>query len=78
MKTHIDNKYDKKGFFICKKIGNTYEKICFGKAFNFEYFIECIKNKKIIFDSGMYDGNSRNYSQFRGSCFWNELITEEY
>jgi hypothetical protein len=78
MKPHIDNKFDKKGFFICKKIGNTYEKICFGKAFNFEYFIECIKNKKVIFDSGMYDGNSRNYSQFRGSCFWNELITEEY
>ena len=78
MKPHIDNKFYKKGFFMCKKIGDTYEKICFGKAFNFEYFIECIKNKKIIFDSGMYDGNSRNYSQFRGSCFWNELITEEY
>jgi hypothetical protein len=78
MKTHIDNKFNKKGFFICKKIGATYEKICFGKAFNFEYFIECIKNKKIIFDSGMYDGNNRNYSQFRGSYFWNELITEEY
>jgi hypothetical protein len=78
MKPHIDNKFNKKGFFICKKIGNTYEKICFGKAFHFEYFIECIKNKKIIFDSGMYEGNSRNYSQFRGSCFWNELITEEY
>jgi hypothetical protein len=78
MKPHIDNKFNKKGFFICKKIGNTYEKICFGKAFNFEYFIECIKNKKVIFDSGMYDGNCRNYSQFRGSDFWNELITEEY
>jgi len=79
MKPKIDNKFNKKGFFICKKIGNVYENICFGKAFDFEYFIECIKNKKIIFDSGMYDGNSRNYSQFRGaSCFWNELITEEY
>ena len=78
MKPHIDNKFNKKGFFMCKKISNKYEKICFGKSFNFEYFIECIKNKKVIFDSGMYDGNSRNYSQFRGSCFWNELITEEY
>jgi len=78
MKPHIDNKFNKKGFFICKKIADKYEKICFGKAFTFEYFIECIKNKKIIFDSGMYDGNSRNYSQFRGSCFWNELIIEEY
>jgi hypothetical protein len=78
MKSHIDNKFNKKGFFICIKKGNTYENICFGKTFNFEYFIECIKNKKIIFDSGMYDGNSRNYSQFRGSMFWHELITEEY
>ena len=78
MKPHIDNKFNKKGFFMCKKINNKYEKICFGKSFNFEYFIECIKNKKVIFDSGMYDGNSRNYSHFRGSCFWNELITEEY
>ena len=34
----------------------------------------------IIFDSGMYQGNSRNYSQFRSSAnnFWNILITEEY
>ena len=31
MKPHIDNKFNKKGFFICKKIGNKYEKICFGK-----------------------------------------------
>lgn len=79
IKPHINNKFNIKGFFMCKKIKNKYEKICFGKPFNFEYFIECIKNKKIIFDSGMYEGNCRNYSQFRGdSCFWNDLITEEY
>lgn len=78
MKQHINNKFDKKGFFICKKIDDKYEKICFGKSFNFEYFIECLKNKKIIFDSGMYDGNNRNYSHFRGTYFWNELINEEY
>ena len=78
MKPHIDNKFNKKGFFICKKIGATYEKICFGSPFNFEYFIEGIKTHKIIFDSGMYDGNSRNYSQFRGRpSFWDELIIEE-
>jgi hypothetical protein len=78
MKQHIENKFNKKGFFICKKINNRYEKICFGKTFNYDYFIECMKNKKIIFDSGMYDGNNRNYSHFRGSNFWNELIIEEY
>ena len=78
MKSHINTKFNNKGFFICKKIGETYEKICFGKPFRFEYFIECIKNKKIIFDSGMYEGNNRQYSQFRGSSFWDELILEEY
>jgi hypothetical protein len=76
MKPHIDNKFNNKGFFICKKKENKYESICFGKPFNFEYFIECIKNNKIIFDSGMYEGNTRNYSHFRGSTFWDELATE--
>jgi hypothetical protein len=80
MQKHIEKKFNNKGFFICRKINNKYEKICFGKKFDFDYFIECIKNKKVIFDSGMYEGNSRNYSQFRGSAtnFWNELVTEEY
>lgn len=78
MKQNIENKFNKKGFFICKKNGEKYDKICFGKPFNFEHFINCIKNKKIIFDSGMYIGNTRNYSHFRGTNFWYDLITEEY
>jgi hypothetical protein len=48
MKLHIDNKFNNKGFFMCKKINNKYKKICFGKPFNFDYFIECMKNKKYI------------------------------
>jgi hypothetical protein len=78
MKNHIENKFNKNGFFILMKIENKYEKICFGKSFNFEYFIKSLKNKKIVFDSGMYDGNTRNYSHFRGTNFWNDLIIEEY
>lgn len=78
MKQHIENKFNKNGFFICKKINDKYEKICFGKPFNFIYFITCMKNKQIIFDSGMYVGNTRNYSHFRGSDFWKDLITDEY
>jgi hypothetical protein len=77
MKKLINNKFNKNGFFICKKINDKYEKISFGKPFDFEYFIESFRNKKIIFDSGMYEGNPRNYSQFRGSYFWNDLIIEE-
>ncbi len=78
MKTHIDKKFNCRGFFICKKENDTYQKICFGKPFNFEYFVMSFKCGKIIFDSGMYEGNSRNYSQFRGSSFWDELIYEEH
>ena len=78
MKLHIENKFNANGFFICKKIGDRYEKICFGRSFNYNYFLESIKNNKIIFDSGMYEGNTRNYSQFRATHFWDELITEEY
>lgn len=80
LENHINNKFNKNGFFICKKINNVYQKICFGKPFNFIHFVENVKNKKIIFDSGMYRGNTRNYSQFRsnGHSFWDNLIIEEY
>ena len=80
LETHVNNKYSKKGFFICKKNNNVYEKICFGNPFDFNYFVDNIKNKNIIFDSGMYEGNSRNYSQFRSTLgnFWDILITDEY
>ncbi len=80
LENNINKKFNKNGFFICKKINNKYEKILFGKPFDFNYFVDNIKNKNIIFDSGMYEDNSRNYSQFRSSVnnFWNYLIIEEY
>lgn len=80
MKKHIEQKFNSKGFFICYKSNNIFNKICFGKPFNFQYFIENIKNGNIIFDSGMYLGNNRNYSQFRASSksFWSQLIIEEF
>lgn len=68
LETNINKKFNKKGFFICVKTNDTYEKICFGKPFDFNYFVENIKNKNIIFDSGMYRGNTRNYSHFRSNA----------
>lgn len=80
LEDHINKKFNRNGFFVCKKVDDTYQKICFGKPFNFNFFVDNIKNKKIIFDSGMYEGNTRNYSQFRSysNNFWDMLITEEY
>ena len=77
IKNNINNKYNIKGFFICKKNKNKYNMILFGKPFDYDYFIKKFKEKKIVFDSGMYEGNNRNYSHFRGSQFWQELIIEE-
>ena len=79
MKKHINDKFNEKGFFICKKTKMTFDTICFGKTFNFEYFINGLQNKKIIFDSGMHQKNTRNYSHFRANKdFWNNLIIEEF
>ena len=80
MEEHINKKFNNKGFFIIKKKENVYNKICFGKKFDYKCFINGIKKKTIIFDSGLHVGNNRNYSQFRSSSnsFWEELIIEEY
>lgn len=79
LREKINNKFNINGFFICKKNGNTYNKICFGSPFNYEFFIENIKKKIVIFDSGMYVGNARNYSLFRSNLkFWESLIIDEY
>lgn len=80
MKMNIERKFNHNGFFVCKKVNGIYNKICFGKKFDYEHFVECFKHKKIIFDSGMYEGNNRPYSMFRANSseFWNDLIVEEF
>ena len=77
---HINNKFNVNGFYICKKNKDgVYDKICFGKRIDFDYFYNGIVNKTIILDSGMYDGNNRHYSHFRSpNGVWEDLITEEY
>jgi hypothetical protein len=77
LKKLVDSKFNQKGFFICKKDAQgLYSELCFGKAFNFDHFMTSFKKGMIIFDSGMYQGNTRNYSLFRSSKkdFWNELL----
>ena len=84
MEKHINDKFNQKGFFVCKKNkAGIYDKICFGSPINYELFIEKIKSGDIFFDSGMYHDtnkkNTRSYSQWRASQkFWNNLINEEF
>jgi len=80
LEKHILKKFAVKGFYICKKNKEgVYDKICFGKVIDFQFFKTGLENNKIILDSGMYQGNSRKYSQFRADkSLWYDLITEEY
>lgn len=80
IKKLINNKFNQKGFIICNKLNNVYNTISFGRSFSISDFLNGIKNKKIIFDSGMYEGNTRNYSHFRSSYtnFWKDLIIQTY
>ena len=56
-----------------------YEKICFGRPFNFEYFINKIKDGEIIIDSGMNEGTSRNRCTFRSSYkVWDGLLIQHH
>jgi hypothetical protein len=76
IKRNIENKFNKQGFFLCKKRGGTYQEIMFGKPFDYDYFTEKIKTNKIVFESGMNENTHRCYSFFRGTVkhFWRELL----
>ena len=74
----IENKFNKKGFFKCKKENNQFVKICFGKPITFEIWINELK-KGIIYHDGYSKVNGRGRHVFRASNkFWDSLITEEY
>jgi hypothetical protein len=80
LQERVERKFNNHGTVIVKKNKNgIYQKLCFYKQITFEIFMKQFKNKIIIFDSGMYEGNSRNYSQFRTNVsFWDTILDEEY
>ena len=46
---------------------------------NYDEWLELVKTGIVFFDSGMYQGNKRPYSQWRANNnFWNSLIEETY
>lgn len=79
LKKNIENKFNQRGFVICKKKGNTFQEIIFGKPFDYDYFIEKLKDGKIVFESSMKEGCNRNYSYFRASVndFWKDLFIND-
>lgn len=80
MKIKVENKFNKLGWFKCiKNTDGVYSEIVFGDRINFKQWIDGVRKGLIFFDSGMYVGNSRNYSQWRANNdYWNSLIVEKY
>ncbi len=80
IKSKLETKFNQKGWFTCKKNSNgEYESIHFGKPINFDEWLDLFKKGIVFFDSGMYQTNSRNYSQWRATTkFWDSLIIESY
>jgi len=80
IKKKLERKFNQKGWFKCKLGRNgTYEKIAFGAPINIDTWIELVKQGIVFFDSGMYEGNIRPYSQWRANnSFWDSCIVEEY
>ena len=80
IKKKLENKFNVKGWFICiKNTDGVYTKIAFGNPVTFNRWIQDVKKGVIFFDSGMYQGNKRPYSQWRANnSSWNNLISKTY
>ncbi|OGO86181.1 MAG: restriction endonuclease [Clostridiales bacterium GWD2_32_59] len=78
LKEKLEDKFNHEGWFTCKKdASGAYTKICFGKPVNYDEWLRLVEQGIVFFDSGMYEGNVRPYSQWRANNnFWNSLITE--
>lgn len=73
-------KFSQNGWFKCYRNSNgVYNRIAFGEPMNFDNWLNLVRQGIVFFDSGMYVGNSRNYSQWRANNeHWDALIVREY
>ncbi len=80
MRKRVENKFNKRGWFKClKNKEGVYSEIVFGKPINFETWIQGVREGLIYFDSGMYDGNTRPYANWRANnAYWESLVTDRH
>lgn len=80
MKRRVEDKFNMLGWFKCiKNLNGIYSSIVFGSPINFDTWIEGVKKGLIFFDSGMYQGNIRPYSQWRAdNKYWESLVVESH
>jgi hypothetical protein len=80
LKSKVEDKFNKKGWYKClKNSSGYYNNIVFGENITIQIWLDYVRSGDIFFDSGMYQGNTRNYSQWRANNkFWESLIVDKY
>ena len=80
LKAKLERKFNKKGWFKCMKDSDgKYHSIVFGSPINYDTWIAHVSNGDIFFDSGMYTGNPRHYSQWRANnSLWDKMVTDRF
>lgn len=76
----LTSKFSQSGWFRCRTDSTgKYDRIEFGAPMNFDSWLKLVREGTVFFDSGMYEGNSRNYSQWRANnAYWDSLVTRSY
>ena len=76
----VINKFGEHGWFKCLKDNQSnFDRIEFGDSLTYLEWLSHAKKGDIYFDTGMYEGNSRPYCQWRSNNkFWTSLVTSKY
>lgn len=79
LKDKVEDKFNLEGWFTCKTKNGVYDRICFGAPVSYDKWLDLFTKGIVFFDSGMYEGNKRPYSQWRANnSYWDSLIVETY
>ena len=78
IKKNLEKKFNQLGWFKCyKNKSGVYYKISFGLPINYDTWINLVEDGIVFFDSGMYAGNKRPYSQWRANnTFWESIVVK--
>lgn len=80
LKAKVEKKFNKMGWFKClKNKDGVYDSIVFGDPIDYKTWKKFVMTGDIFFDSGMYQGNPRPYSQWRASnSLWDKLVVSRH
>ncbi len=80
LKKKLEKKFNMHGWFKCLLNKDMiYTEIVFGAPMSFKNWIKGVRKGIVFFDSGMYQGNLRPYSQWRANNkYWDDLVIEKY